>query len=168
MPAPPPLPVYFAYGSNLEPDQMRARCPGSRVLCRAILPDHVLVFRGFSRDWEGAVATVEPAPGEVVHGVVFEVTPADVESLDRYEGYLGPQHAANLYDRVRWSRGVVDFIGPVDLGFANFPIFNVADIAITCGAGLLAISFWLEERAERRAAARAPEVPPPPREYRGV
>jgi signal peptidase II len=56
----------------------------------------------------------------------------------------------NLYDRVRWSRGVVDFIGPVFLGFAHFPIFNVADIAITCGAGLLAVSFWLEERAERR------------------
>jgi len=101
MPAPTPLPVYFAYGSNLEPDQMRTRCPESRILCRAILPDHVLVFRGFSRDWEGAVATVEPAPGEVVHGVVFEVTPADIDSLDRYENYLGPQHAANLYDRVR-------------------------------------------------------------------
>jgi signal peptidase II len=61
----------------------------------------------------------------------------------------------NLYDRVRWSRGVVDFIGPVNLGFANFPIFNVADIAITCGAGLLAVSFWLEEREERRAAQGA-------------
>lgn len=59
----------------------------------------------------------------------------------------------NLYDRVRWSRGVVDFIGPIDLGFAPFPIFNVADIAITCGAALLALSFWLEEREERRTAA---------------
>lgn len=57
----------------------------------------------------------------------------------------------NLYDRVRWSRGVVDFIGPVDLGFAHFPIFNVADISISCGAILLAVSFWLEERRERRS-----------------
>jgi signal peptidase II len=61
----------------------------------------------------------------------------------------------NLYDRVRWDRGVVDFLGPVDLGFWHFPIFNVADIAITCGAVLLAISFWQEEQAERRAAAAA-------------
>lgn len=59
----------------------------------------------------------------------------------------------NLYDRVRWSRGVVDFIGPIDLGIYDFPIFNVADIAITCGAILLAWSFLLEERAERAAAA---------------
>jgi len=61
----------------------------------------------------------------------------------------------NLYDRVRWSRGVVDFIGPIDLGIYDFPIFNVADIAISCGAILLAWSFLLEERAERLAAEAA-------------
>lgn len=55
----------------------------------------------------------------------------------------------NLYDRVRWDRGVVDFIGPIDLGLWDFPIFNVADMAITCGAVLLAISFWLEEQEDR-------------------
>jgi signal peptidase II len=66
----------------------------------------------------------------------------------------------NLYDRLRWSRGVVDFIGPIDLGFWDFPIFNVADMAITCGAVLLALSFWFEEQEERsRQAARAPSVP---------
>lgn len=55
----------------------------------------------------------------------------------------------NLYDRLRWGRGVVDFIGPLDLGFMDFPIFNVADISISCGAVLMAISFWQEERRER-------------------
>jgi signal peptidase II len=57
----------------------------------------------------------------------------------------------NLYDRVRWSRGVVDFIGPVNLGFTDFPIFNVADMSISCGAVALALSFWQEERREKRA-----------------
>ena len=57
----------------------------------------------------------------------------------------------NLYDRVRWDRGVVDFIGPIDLGVMDWPIFNVADMSITCGAVLLAISFWGEERRERAA-----------------
>jgi signal peptidase II len=61
----------------------------------------------------------------------------------------------NLWDRVRWDRGVVDFIGPIDLGFWNFPIFNVADSAITCGAILLALSFWLEERKHAHATAPA-------------
>lgn len=52
----------------------------------------------------------------------------------------------NLIDRIRWDRGVVDFIGPIDLGFMYWPIFNVADMAITCGAVLLAFSLVFEER----------------------
>jgi signal peptidase II len=63
----------------------------------------------------------------------------------------------NLYDRVRWDRGVVDFIGPIDLGVMLWPIFNVADMAISCGAVLLAISFWREEREEQSVAAPAPD-----------
>ncbi len=57
----------------------------------------------------------------------------------------------NLVDRIRWHRGVVDFIGPIDLGFTHWPIFNVADMAISCGAVLLAISFWNEDRRLSRA-----------------
>jgi signal peptidase II len=60
----------------------------------------------------------------------------------------------NLIDRVRWDRGVVDFIGPIDLGFMYWPIFNIADMAITVGAVLLGISLWREETAR---AASAPE-----------
>jgi signal peptidase II len=58
----------------------------------------------------------------------------------------------NLIDRVRWDRGVVDFIGPIDLGFMHWPIFNIADMAITTGAILLAISLWREENALAAAA----------------
>ena len=67
----------------------------------------------------------------------------------------------NLYDRVRWDRGVVDFIGPIDLGVMLWPIFNVADMAISCGAVLLALSFWLEDRDERSVAAVAPDSTAP-------
>ena len=56
----------------------------------------------------------------------------------------------NLIDRVKWDRGVVDFIGPIDLGFMYWPIFNVADMAITVGAVLLGISLWRESAAEPR------------------
>ncbi len=67
----------------------------------------------------------------------------------------------NLIDRIRWDRGVVDFIGPVPLGFMDWPIFNVADMAISCGAVLLGVSFWQEERALKRAVATAPADGPP-------
>ena len=65
----------------------------------------------------------------------------------------------NLVDRVRWDRGVVDFIGPIDLGFMLWPIFNVADSAITCGAVLLGVSFWREERTRAAEAEASAEEP---------
>ena len=44
----------------------------------------------------------------------------------------------NVIDRVRSSRGVVDFLD-VGIGNARFYTFNVADAAVTCGAILLAL-----------------------------
>jgi signal peptidase II len=64
----------------------------------------------------------------------------------------------NLIDRLRWDRGVVDFIGPINLGFMDFPIFNVADMALTCGAALLAISMLREEQTETEAVAARPAL----------
>ena len=49
----------------------------------------------------------------------------------------------------------MDFIGPINLGFMDWPIFNVADMAISCGAVALALSFWTEEEAEKDAVSDA-------------
>lgn len=96
------LPLYFAYGSNLDPRQMELRCPGHRVLCRARLHDHVLAFHGESRTWGGAVASVDPRADSIVHGVVYELRPGDFARLDRAEGYAGPGEPGNRYERVQF------------------------------------------------------------------
>ena len=46
----------------------------------------------------------------------------------------------NLIDRITSADGVVDFLGPYDLGFMIWPIFNVADIYVVVGIGLLLLS----------------------------
>lgn len=51
----------------------------------------------------------------------------------------------NVVDRVRSSRGVVDFLD-FGMGEYRWPVFNVADIAVTVGALLLAFSLWREEQ----------------------
>jgi signal peptidase II len=51
----------------------------------------------------------------------------------------------NLVDRLRSERGVVDFLD-VGIGMIRWPVFNVADIAVTTGAIILALSLWNEER----------------------
>ena len=49
--------------------------------------------------------------------------------------------------RVRSPRGVVDFLD-VGFGAVRWPVFNIADIAVTIGAILLAISLWKEEQSQ--------------------
>ena len=51
----------------------------------------------------------------------------------------------NLIDRIRSHRGVVEYL-VVGVGAVRWPVFNVADIAVTTGAILLAISLWKEEQ----------------------
>ena len=54
----------------------------------------------------------------------------------------------NLIDRIRWTEGVVDFIRLSVYGY-EWPIFNIADMAVTTGAILLGISLLAEGRKRR-------------------
>jgi signal peptidase II len=75
--------------------------------------------------------------------------------LDRFRllalGLVAGGAAGNLIDRIRSAPGVVDFFD-LGIGAARFPTFNVADIGVTTGAVLLAVSYWL---ADARARAEA-------------
>lgn len=51
----------------------------------------------------------------------------------------------NLIDRIRSPRGVVDFLD-VGIGDLRWPVFNVADVAVTTGAIVLALVLWREEQ----------------------
>lgn len=76
---------YFAYGSNMNLDQMEHRCPDAEVVGRAVLKDYRLVFRG-NRNGNG-VASVVPDSGKEVQGLLWKITPRCEQSLDFYEGY---------------------------------------------------------------------------------
>ena len=52
----------------------------------------------------------------------------------------------NLLDRLRSDLGVVDFLD-VGIGAVRWPTFNVADMAVSMGAMLLAWVLWQEDRA---------------------
>lgn len=67
-------------------------------------------------------------------------------------GLVAGGAAGNLIDRLRHANGVVDFID-VGVGSHRWPTFNVADMGVSCGAILLAISLWLEDSRRRREEA---------------
>ena len=51
----------------------------------------------------------------------------------------------NFIDRVRSERGVIDFFD-FGMGDMRWPVFNIADIGVTVGAVLLAVSLWREDQ----------------------
>ena len=76
---------YFAYGSNLSRKQMSQRCPDAQPKFVATLPNHKLIFAGWSKKWCGGVASIKPCEGEKVIGAIYEISERCLESLDIYE-----------------------------------------------------------------------------------
>ena len=74
------MPLYFAYGSNMDVEAMRTRCPRSQALGRARLMrfSFALMSEGY--------ATIVNNPRGVVHGVLWDLALSDVRALDAYEG----------------------------------------------------------------------------------
>jgi gamma-glutamylcyclotransferase (GGCT)/AIG2-like uncharacterized protein YtfP len=86
--------LYFAYGSNMNLQQMARRCPGAVALGPARLPGWRLTERTFAdidRDHEAET-----------WGVLWEITAAHLWALDRYEG------APALYTRRRVTVTLAD------------------------------------------------------------
>lgn len=80
------MPLYFAYGSNMESRQMVSRCPSARFVGKATLEGYCVTFPRMSVRWQGGAASVGPDEDRRVEGVVYEMDEIDFEPLDRFEG----------------------------------------------------------------------------------
>lgn len=80
---------YIAYGSNLNKEQMRRRCPKAKDVGRILLPDYRLVFKG--------VADIVEAKGYFVPVGLWLITEECEQALDTYEGY------PRLYRKQYWN-----------------------------------------------------------------
>lgn len=76
--------LYLAYGSNLNREQMKYRCPDAWVLGTAELQGWRLMFKG---SMTGNYLTIEQEPGFTVPVAVWAISERDEMNLDRYEGY---------------------------------------------------------------------------------
>ena len=76
--------LYIAYGSNLNLEQMKHRCPTAKVVGATALHNWRLWFRGNNHS---AVATIEREAGRKVPVLVWRISPKDEVALDRYEGW---------------------------------------------------------------------------------
>ena len=90
--------LYFAFGSNMNWNQMRERCPSSRFVGIAVLRDHKLAFTRESVKRHCGVADLVVEEGAKVWGVVYEIADSDVGKLDVSEGFR-PGRDKNSYFR---------------------------------------------------------------------
>ncbi len=77
--------LYFAYGSNMNMEQMKVRCYSATPLAVAKLANHKVGFFGYSKVWDGAQETVVPTPGHDVWGVVYQLSFSDGDMLDAWQ-----------------------------------------------------------------------------------
>ncbi|GAB4538357.1 MAG: hypothetical protein Tsb0020_52530 [Haliangiales bacterium] len=76
---------YFAYGSNMLRARIEARLGPVEVVGAAKLPDYAHAFDKYGFDGT-AKGNINPAPGDVVHGVLYQITPPQLTQLATFEG----------------------------------------------------------------------------------
>jgi signal peptidase II len=91
------------------------------------------------------MSLVRPLVALVALGGMYWYTPADDRVRLAAIALICAGAVGNLLDRIKSASGVVDFLD-VGVGHVRWPVFNVADIAVTTGAIVLALSLWKEEK----------------------
>jgi gamma-glutamylcyclotransferase (GGCT)/AIG2-like uncharacterized protein YtfP len=83
------MPLYFAYGLNLDRAAMARRCPRSRALGPARLARHRFFITA------DGYASVRRDPRGTVHGLLWELALGDIPALDRFESL-----STGLYQKI--------------------------------------------------------------------
>ena len=79
--------LYFAFGSNMLTERLRARCPSAVRVGIAEATNFVLEFSKRSKDESGkATLVATDAQNSRSLGIVFEIDKAEQRALDKFEG----------------------------------------------------------------------------------
>lgn len=79
-PSPATTQFYFAYGSNMDEEQMAGRCPDALLIGNAILSGYKFMINN------RGVATVVLSEDKCVLGLVWRISEKCEAALDRHEG----------------------------------------------------------------------------------
>ena len=92
---------YFAYGSNIDLEQMADRCPGARLGETSRLKGYQFLIN------ERGVATLVESAKHSVEGLLWWILPEDEAALDRYEGVARGFYRKDCSVTLDWSWGRV-------------------------------------------------------------
>ena len=99
--------LHFAYGSNMSEPLMRRRCPTARPEGRAYLPGHRFIIM------RSGYASIVPARGREVHGLLWRLKPRDLAALNAYENLDGGlyRRGAKAVVSLRRRRAALVYVG---------------------------------------------------------
>ena len=93
---------YYAYGSNLNLDQMEARCPSAQIYKKFNVRGYRLVYRYSA---SGAYATLIKDETAETPMVVYKISEKHEFTLDNYEGY--PVYYKKKEISVKGIKGII-------------------------------------------------------------
>ncbi len=112
------MPLYFAYGSNMDAAAMQTRCPRSKPLGVGRLMRHRFFIM------QGGYASIIRDPRRDVHGVLWDLALADLRALDAYENVASGLYRKVLQPVLRASGGsarALVYVGHTTVGGAPLP-----------------------------------------------
>ena len=150
------MPLYFAYGSNMDVAAMASRCPHSRPVGPARLMRHRFLVTS------DGYASVQRDPAATVWGLLWDLSLADIAALDRYES-LGTGLFSKTTQAVLAEKGprrALLYVGRTRRPGPPRPGYMESVIAAAAAAGLpetyrRALGAWLPTQP----AGAAPEKP---------
>jgi hypothetical protein len=83
--------MYFAYGSNMALDRLKARCPSARKVSIGRLDNHAIAFNLLGTKGEGkggGIANVVPSITKKVFGVLYSINSDELKRLNQLEASM--------------------------------------------------------------------------------
>ena len=155
------MPLYFAYGSNMDQAAMLQRCPASKPVGIGRLMRHRFII------FDEGYATVVRDPQRAVWGMVWDLALANVPALDRYESL-----STGLYTKViqpvvtaKGPRRAMVYVGRSAKPGMPLPGYMEGVIEAARHAGLSedyvrSLSVWLPKTLAAAPAPQQPKVRP--------
>jgi gamma-glutamylcyclotransferase (GGCT)/AIG2-like uncharacterized protein YtfP len=89
--------LYFAFGSNMDLEQMAQRCPSAQEVAPSVLGGYRFAYAGISASRGAGVATIARDSDSFVEGMLYSITEDDLLRLDGFEG------APHWYRRIKMN-----------------------------------------------------------------
>lgn len=80
--------LYLAYGSNINLEQMKQRCPSAKVVGMRKIFGMKLVFNKIGVDGTAKANVINH--DSLLYGVLYDISEKDLAVLDKFEGF--PEH----------------------------------------------------------------------------